>query len=394
MKSALLLSLLAVSVSAAVAAPVNDPSWPMYQGNAQHDGFVDRDLMSNPGGTIEWFSSPSTLHYSGVAVGGGYIFLTTNALFDSNNAVIALLFADGTEAWRQTFPNAFTVNPPAYDDVNDLVYLQTCNHSGDTWLHRLDIATGSALAALPFEAQWEWYQAPTLIDGQVYINGGYYGGMYAFDPVAGTESWYASLPQYDQWTPSQYGDDKLVTWTDKITISDRATGAEVDTIANPVGEWGNFVPHAVAVSGDIGYVVGDGMLHAYDLAAGEVAWSTPDIQAMWQPATDGKAVAVIVNAALQFRDPADGSLLWEWQPDNYSIGTQVILFRNHAVVRSLDDTVLIDRRTHQEVKRWPVAGKMAYADNHLIVVDEDGVNTGQVTSILLRSTPFISNGFE
>lgn len=32
MKSALLLSLLAVSVSAAVAAPVNDPSWPMYQG--------------------------------------------------------------------------------------------------------------------------------------------------------------------------------------------------------------------------------------------------------------------------------------------------------------------------------------------------------------------------
>ena len=58
----------------------------------------------------------------------------------------------------------------------------------------------------PHSAQWERYYAPTIYDGSVYVNGGYYGGMYGFDAFGGAQQWFNSLPQYDEWTPAVEAD--------------------------------------------------------------------------------------------------------------------------------------------------------------------------------------------
>jgi len=90
------------------------------------------------------------------------------------------------------------VNPPSYAYGN--VYIQTGNHGTDTYLRAYRADTGELVFQSAHAAQWERYYAPTIADGVVFVNGGYYGRMYAVDAFTGQQLWYLSLPQYDQWT--------------------------------------------------------------------------------------------------------------------------------------------------------------------------------------------------
>ena len=99
----------------------------------------------------------------------------------------------------------YSVNPPAY--ANGKVYIQTGKgtSSPPPYLTAYNGKSGTMVFQSTFAAQWENYLAPTPYGGNIYINGGYYGGMYSFNGSSGSQNWFANVPQYDGWTPAMAG---------------------------------------------------------------------------------------------------------------------------------------------------------------------------------------------
>lgn len=175
--------------------PAETPgSWPMFQANARHTGYLPIGI--DPARfTLRWQVDVGGENgLNPVAAGEGKVFVTTR------NTLFALRANDGGEIWSATFPTANSVNPPSFAYGN--AYVQTGDHTTDTWLRAFDAENGEVVFKVPHYAQWESYFAPTLFDGKAYVNGGYYGGVYAFDGYSGDQLWFADLPQYDEWTPA------------------------------------------------------------------------------------------------------------------------------------------------------------------------------------------------
>ena len=184
-----LAAFLVLGICLSDSRPAAAQSWPMYQVNPSHTGYMPVSL--EPGqfyvrwskgiGVTPAETTPSTLWPQGTAGSTP----RSRIRFNDVTQLFALRTTDGSTLWSKGFGDIFSVNPPAY--VNGIVYLQTCNHSTDTWLWALDGGSGARLFQVPLTAQWERYYAPTVSSGRVYVNGGYYGGMYGFNGSNGNQ---------------------------------------------------------------------------------------------------------------------------------------------------------------------------------------------------------------
>jgi len=119
----------------------------------------------------------------------------------------------GQQVWRRDFASAFSINPPTYD--NGRVYLQRGNHASDTQLWCLNSDDGSVIWSAPHAAQWERYYAPTVFGDGIWVDGGYYGGMYGFGTNGTQRFFYSALAQYDQWTPTWY-QGSVYSWVEGV----------------------------------------------------------------------------------------------------------------------------------------------------------------------------------
>jgi hypothetical protein len=218
-----------------VRRPVADWSaaveWTTYQGNASHTGFNPVAMDTRVFQEL-WTKTVSTAALNPVTAGDGKVFITTNAYFGVQEAK-SLDARAGTELWSYNFGGIHSVDPPAY--ANGTVYLQTGGH-GDSFLWAFDATTGSVRARTAYLNQWSRYFAPVVVGSSVYVAGGYYGGMYAFNTTDVSQRWFASLNQYDQFTPAVK--DGLVyaytgSYQPKLTVADAATGAVAYEIADP-----------------------------------------------------------------------------------------------------------------------------------------------------------------
>ena len=172
---------------AGFARAQNDP-WTMYQGGTSHTGYVEISL--NPADfTLRWSKNiGGNLPLNPVTAAEGKVFVTKLVRFNNTDALIVLNDATGDIIWSKNFGEVNSVNPPSYAYGN--VYVQTGDNSPGTFLRAYNADTGALVFESPHAAQWERYYAPTIYDGTVYINGGYYGGMYAFDAYTGTQNWF------------------------------------------------------------------------------------------------------------------------------------------------------------------------------------------------------------
>ena len=107
-------------------------AWPMFQCNEEHNGYLPVSLEPD-NFSLRWqknytISSP-------VAAADGFV------IFTSGGTLYVLDAVDGEVMWSKSL-SGYHVGYPSYGYGN--VYIQTCNHSSDTWLHAFD-----AKAALP-----------------------------------------------------------------------------------------------------------------------------------------------------------------------------------------------------------------------------------------------------
>ncbi|MCX7099257.1 MAG: putative Ig domain-containing protein [Methylococcales bacterium] len=368
--------------------------WAQYQGNASHTGYAD--VILNGDFSFAWSqSSIQTYGFNPVAAASGLVFASTSSYF-SNQKLSVFDAVTGTEKWSIDFGSINSVNPPSYD--NGMVYLQTGNHSSDSWFRGYDAQTGELKIQSPFSAQWERYQAPTIFNGDAYMNGGYFGGAYSFDLATGQQNWFAPLSQYDGWTPA-VSDKYVVTYTDSLRVLDPLTGALKNQITDPTYTWTGYTGATPTLSGDHAYVVNSGHLTNFDLIDNAIDWQLSGVSG--QIAIDGNEIFAIRNGTLSSINAQTGAVNWVWvNASGSGLSGEVIATQDAVLVSNSQNTYEINRVTHTLSHELNMGGHLALGNGQLYVagqstltaynISPSGIITLSVTGI--EDTAYIFKG--
>ena len=351
--------------------------WPTFGNGPQHTGYfpgyVGEMLFTegwsmNVGGTLQQ-----------VAVGDGRIFVTPYQYFRAAY-LAALDELTGEELWRYEFETCYSINPPTYD--GGFVYVQRGNHGSDTHLWCFNAASGVPVWIAPHSAQWERYMAPTVADGGIWINGGYYGGMYGFDQADGTQRFFVNLPQYDEWTPT-YCDNTVYSWVEGVFAAhDSLDGSKLWSL--DLGwDWHGWSMNTVsAVAGGRAYVVGSPNLHAIDLASGTEAWEAPGGFLGSPPVANG-VVYAIADGFVEAYAASDGSYIGVY-PGDSKLRWQAIVTDDVLIAASSSNTYVYSLDTFKPLQRIPYGGYLSLANDVLYIATDTGELRTYVLTVAAR----------
>jgi len=354
--------------------------WTTYQGNAKHTGYNPVAMDPNVFQEL-WTKTVSTAALNPVTAGDGKVFVSTNAYFGIQDAK-ALDARTGAELWTRNFGNIHSVHPPAY--ANGTVYLQTGGH-GDSFLWALDATNGSVRFQSPYLNQWSRYFAPVVVGASVYVAGGYYGGMYAFSATEGVQRWFASLNQYDQFTPAV--SDGLVyaytgSYSPKLTVADAATGVTAYEIADPGFVWDGWSMNTAPTLGGASNVLATNgrRLIAFNLASHSIGYAlTSNFRG--QPTVANGVVYVVNGTQVEARNESDGSLLWSWTPPEGQPVGPMIATQNLLLVGTAANTYAVDLASRNHVWTYPAAGHLALSAQGILFIAQ---SSGRLTAVSVR----------
>jgi hypothetical protein len=343
--------------------------WTTYQGNAAHTGYVPVHLDVSRFHKVWETVLKRDVALQQATAADGMVFVSEYGYF-SGQAFTVVNALDGKTMWKLSFPDANSVNPAAYDDGK--VYFQV-NGIDDTTLRAYEAATGTPIFQSPFGAQWESYLAPTIVDHTVYMNGGTYGGMYAFKGGSGQEKWFASLDQYDEWTPAV--DDKYayayVGGT--FSILKRSSGESAGTIEDPDYAWDGYSMGQSVVLGSRhnALAFNGGRLLSFDLKARTIDWVQKE-GFYSQPSLASGLIHVVRNGTFAVLNEKTGKQQWMWSTPDDKLDGPVVVTNSHAFVSGEHGTYAIDLSTHQKVWSYPLAGALTLSDGTLFIASKTG----------------------
>lgn len=361
-------------------------TWPMYQGNPSHSGYLPISL--NPSiFSLRWQHRIGTLDLNPVTAADGKVFVSELGYFN-NPGLYVLDVTEGEVLWSQHYGSVFSVNPPSYAYGN--VYIQTGNHSTDTWLRAYKADTGELVFKSAHSAQWERYYSPTIYNGSVYVNGGYYGGMYAFDAYTGEQLWFQELPQYGQWTPAideNWAYAYVGEYFPGLYVTDRFTGEPVFDIPDPNFDWNGWSMNLAPVLGEENDVLAihDGRLISFDLSTQDIRWQLYGTFT-GQPSVANGVLYAISAGALTVRDEVTGNLLWAWEPPGgESLKGTIIVTDSHLFLQTSSTVYAVDLEIHQDVWSYPASGHLSIGEGMLYIAG----NAGLLTAINLTSPDIV-----
>jgi hypothetical protein len=356
------------------AGQLTASDWPQFQANSRHTGYTPVSLEPEVF-SLRWQKQIPTRSLNPVTAAGGKVYVSLYVYFDDVPGLFCLDNRDGEVLWSKSFGSVYSVNPPSY--AYGRVYIQTCNHSSDTWLWAFDSESGSQTFKSASSAQWERYSAPTMYDRSVYVNGGYYGGMYGFDAMSGERKWFLGLAQEDGWTPAVSGDTAYACVGSNLTAVDRSNGVVLYNIAFPNAGYGLA---AIPVIGDRNNVIaiGNGALVCFDLPNRKVAWSQTG-SFSGQPALAKGVVYAINSGQLEARNEADGTLQWTWKPPEGALNGNLIVTDTHLLAHTGANTYAVEILSHNNVWSYPAAGHIALGNDTLYIAAGSGLLTAIAT---------------
>ena len=317
----------------------------------------------------------------------GEVFVSQGSYFGTSG-LFALNAANGNTIWSTQFSGVFSVNPPAYAAGN--VYIQTGKGTSNPppYLSAFNAQTGVLTFRNTFGAQWENYYAPTPYAGNVYVDGGYYGGAYGFNGSNGNQLWFNSnLPQYDQWTPAV--DDKYVytylgEYSPALYVLNRNTGTTAFSIADSGFDWNGWsMDEAVVLGGDQDAIaIQSGRLLKFDLASHAIAWQIA--RGFVGQATVANGVIYADDAGtLEAWSASTGSLMWSWAPPgNGSITGNIVATNSHVFVENSTNIFAVDLNTHLTAWTGTGSGSLALSEGVLYAV-----NGGQLLAFTATPEP-------
>jgi len=341
----------------------SDPdSWGTYQGNRSHDGYVNVTVQPanfNERWVKAFLGAPKE---SPITTDNDFIYMSRN------KQLLAIDVFDANTQWAKDFSSRDSLNPPAVE--NGRVYVQTGGH-GNSFLWAYTAESGELEFQSAYGNQWSRYLAPTIDDGTVYVAGGYYDGLYAFDAEDGDESWFFTNNDMDGFTPT-VTDDYVFSYTDdndpRLSVLDKETGEELFGIADPNYDWRGWSLNAALVSGGLDNVIlrQSSRLLSFNLETKAIAWEVDD-GFVGQPAVAKGIVYSINQNHIEARRESDGEVLWVWSAEQGGVSGNMVVVNNLLFVRKQDETHAIDLKTHESVWQYSAAGELAISDGTLYI---------------------------
>lgn len=371
-----------------------DNSWPMFQGNKEHTGYIPI-LLDTADFTKKWEHDFGRL-INPIAAADSKVFVSTPTRFQNSDSLFVLDDRDGEVLWSKNLGAASSVNPPSYAYGN--VYIQTGKgtSSPPPYVSAFDAEAGTEVFRALYSAQWESHYAPTIYKGSVYVNGGYYGGMYRYDAFGGTQKWFHNLNQYDDWTPAvdenyvyaYIGESCSGCRNAGLRIVDINTGTSVGYINDPRFDWRGWSMRLAPVIGSMNdvLVIQDGRLLSFDLVNKDIGFEILG-SFIGQPCVGNDVVYAINGGSLESRSEADGALLWSWNPPEGALTGTMILTDTHVIARTGNNTYAIELLSRRQDWTYPASGHLALGNDTLYIAGSDGILTAISTPEYIPSAP-------
>lgn len=183
--------------------------------------------------------------------------------------------------------------------VEDVIYVAGGSTS-ETWVHAYDVQTGAELWSQELDgSQTNGGHAPTVVNGTVYVGGGWH--LHAFDAKTGEEKWveYAGSIRT---SPTVYDEYVLIGTSGGSLRSHHAENGtqawsySVDTAWASTDSWGQSEHSSVTVVDGTVYATGLTEIHALELEDPGVEPTETDKRWSWETANEGSRDDMIVGA--------------------------------------------------------------------------------------------------
>jgi outer membrane protein assembly factor BamB len=352
----------------------------MFGCDAKHSGDNGVD-MGVPPAVDQWSESVASgyaLHP--VTVESGRVFATSEGssnTYKSYWPIVALSVADGSSLWTYNFGDVFSVGHPAV--VSGVVYVQTVGSSENSYLWAFDAATGSVKWSSSFSSQWDKFWAPTVAGTKVYIDGGNFGGLYAFNVSDGSQVFFnGAIGQYDSWSPAFFGGDVYSFVAGTLGAFDPMTGTSLWTVVVPWNVSSYSMDTSAVFDAAHAYVISSPSLYAIDPVGQKVVWTATGSYS-GTPAVASGVVYAVSAGTLVARDASSGSYLWTFAGDT-NLSFPPVVANGYVYVSSGSKVYAVDIATHEEVWSALAGGWLSIASRRLLVAGGDGVLHGFVLS--------------
>ena len=357
--------------------------WSTYQGNPAHTAYVPVTIDPLRIGKRWTWTSPLTNGYP-TPIGhpvesGGRLFVNvgnTLQAIDENDASAVWSYDVGTFSWV----NNNGAQDPAVDGGH--VWFSG-GHQSTTYLFSLDATSGALRTQSQMSSQWEAYFAPVVVGGNVYSEGGTYGGLFGFDGQ-GNQLFFANAAQTDQWSPAADANYVYIytggSGAGAFQKLDRFTGAVLTTIQNPAFQFGGYrmsnAPVLTTTGGALVYDQGIDLTR-FDITAGAVSWQVTGNYA-GNPAYANGVVYAINRSPyrVEARDERTGALQWSWTPTgatDQNFTGDVLVTQNLLFVSTNANAYAIDLASHATVWSYPQPGTLSMSATGLLYLATYGV---------------------
>ncbi|MEI9942442.1 MAG: MXAN_6577-like cysteine-rich protein [Pseudomonadota bacterium] len=356
------------------APPSSD--WPTFQYDIAHSGQNSAET-GKPPLSLSWSRKLGTGALNTPALASGRLFVTAGSYFSTTAPIYALNVSDGSDVWSYNFGNVSSLGAPSV--FSGTVYLGNGKPTtGNALLWSINAVTGVANWTAPLSAQWETYWAPIRVGDVVYINGGTYGGLYGINALDGTQKFFVSLDQYDEWSPA-YFQGKLYTFiAGNFRTHDPSTGAVSNNLSISWNWSGYSMTTAPVFGSSYGYVIAPPNLYAIDPTTHLTAW-TANGTYKGTPAVAGDSVYGVSAGNLIVRDATTGALKWTFVGDT-ALSYPPVIANGFVYVASDANLYAVEITTHAQVDHETSGGFLTLGNDRLIVAGADGTVTAYLLS--------------
>lgn len=359
----------------------------MFQRNAAHTGYVAAAYSpANFARLWEWTAAEGSQPRA-VAAETGTIYVSDGEDFnpglDPNDQLTALNSATGAVRWQRDMGNNHDISGPTLGDGK--LYLTIVGRSNVNSLALVDAQTGAVTLANTFASQLETYPQPTLIDNQVFVAAGYYGGeVYAFNAANGASQWQKFGTSGVTGGQAVAADANYVYYYDgpALTLFHRATGVIAKSLGNPFdANSGAYAWHSAMMLDGQGGAYGFGQkrtwpytgktLVGFDVVGGTgPRWNT-GLQYFAHPALAGNRIYALYESGRSINaiDTATGEIKDGIPvPGTSALRYNVVATPNLLFASTLTDVYAFDRATRAMVWTAPTGGMLAITPDNLLVV--------------------------
>jgi len=274
---------------------------------------------------------------------------------------------DGKSTWKNNIGNNLFPQSVSYAYGN-IYYV--ANKSPNGYLNCVDMHTGKVIWSSLFPSQFQTIGPPLIYKQDIFINGGYYGGIVCMDALDGKHKWSKNEEYQDRWSPTAYNDIVYYIIGNQMKAVFGNSGnylgsANLDFSAGLIGS-----PISVVIDTVNKLLLGTtpNSFEVFDITNHHKEWGLMGLFDS-NPALFNDSVLVNRDGNIECRDIKTGALYWVTDFENDFIYAPAVN-RAYIFASSADNTYVLNKADGTYVSYLPHGGESYITDHYLIINDK------------------------